>query len=196
MTKTNSDSKTATHGRRSFFKQAAGALTAGFLVDETLEALPQNTNTNSKPSDLKITDVRIAVLRGVPMTSPIIRIDTNQGIYGLGEVRDGATKNYALELKSRILGENPCNVDRLFRKIKQFGGQARQGGGVSGMEVALWDPQANYNVPIYQMLGSPEFRDKIRIYCDTTSSRDPQVFAESPGATQGYLDQWTAELTW
>jgi hypothetical protein len=49
----------------------------------------------------------------------------------LGEVRDGATKNYALELKSRILGENPCNVDRLFRKIKQFGGQARQGGGVS-----------------------------------------------------------------
>ena len=30
------------------------------------------------------------------MTSPIIRIDTNQGIYGLGEVRDGASKNYAL----------------------------------------------------------------------------------------------------
>ena len=150
MTKTNSISKTAPYGRRSFFKQAAGALTAGLLVDETLEALPQNTNTNSKPSDLKITDVRIAVLRGVPMTSPIIRIDTNQGLYGLGEVRDGATKNYALELKSRILGENPCNVDRLFRKIKQFGGQARQGGGVSGMEVALWDLAGKaYNVSIY-----------------------------------------------
>src|SRR4029434_5426220 len=121
MTKTSSNSN-ATHGRRSFFKQAAGALTAGLLVDATLEALPQNTNTNSKPSELKITDVRIAVLRGVPMTSPIIRIDTYKCIYGLGEVRDGATKNYALELKSRILGENPCNVDRLFRKIKQFGG--------------------------------------------------------------------------
>src|SRR5215467_4967454 len=102
-------------GRRSFFKTAAGALAAGLCVDETLEALPQNTNTNSKPSDLRITDMRIAVLRGVPMTSPIIRIDTNQGIYGLGEVRDGASKNYALELKSRILNENPCNVDRLFR---------------------------------------------------------------------------------
>ena len=192
MTKTNSDSKTATHGRRSFFKKAAGALTAGFLVDETLEALPQNTNTNSKPSDLKITDVRIAVLRGVPMTSPIIRIDTNQGIYGLGEVRDGASKNYALELKSRILGENPCNVDRLFRKIKQFGGQARQGGGVSGIEVALWDLAGKaYNVPIYQMLGG-KFRDKIRIYCDTTSSRDPKVFARAPEGAQGaglYLDE-------
>ena len=182
MTKTNFHSTvlpaSAAHGRRSFFKKAAGALTAGFLANETLEALPQNTNTNSKPSDLKITDMRIATLRGVPMTSPIIRIDTNQGIYGLGEVRDGASKNYALELKSRILNENPCNIDRLFRKIKQFGGPARQGGGVSGVEVALWDLAGKaYNVPIFQMLGG-KFRDRIRIYCDTTSSRDPKVFGE------------------
>src|SRR6185369_4957435 len=148
------------HGRRSFFKKAGGALAAGMLVDDTLEAYPQKTNTNSKPSDLRITDMRIAVLRGVPMTSPIIRIDTNQGIYGLGEVRDGGSKNYALELKSRILGENPCNIDRVFRKIKQFGGQARQAGGVSGVEVALWDLAGKaYNVPIYQMLGG-KFRDK------------------------------------
>lgn len=28
------------------------------------------------------------------------------------------------------MGENPCNVDRIFRKIKQFGGPSRQGGGV------------------------------------------------------------------
>jgi hypothetical protein len=41
------------------------------------------------------------------MTCPIIRIDTNQGIYGLGEVRDGASKDYALMLKSRLLKENP-----------------------------------------------------------------------------------------
>ena len=67
MTKRNLNSSvfagSAAHGRRSFFKQAAGALTAGFLVDETLEALPQNTNTNSKPSDLRITDMRIEIGR-------------------------------------------------------------------------------------------------------------------------------------
>jgi hypothetical protein len=172
-------------GRRSFLRGAAGAAGLGLWAGETLEALPQNTNTNSKPSDLKITDMRIAVMRGVPMTSPIIRIDTNQGIYGLGEVRDGASKNYALELKSRILNENPCNVDRLFRKIKQFGGHARQGGGVSGVEVALWDLAGKaYNVPIYQMLGG-KFRDKIRIYCDTTQSRDPKVFGRAPEGAQG-----------
>ena len=151
---------------------------AGLWSGVELEAYPQNVNTNSKPSDLKITDMRVATLRGVPMTSPIIRIDTNQGIYGLGEVRDGATKNYALELKSRILNENPCNVDKIFRKIKQFGGHARQGGGVSAVEVSMWDLAGKaYGVPVYQMLGG-KFRDRIRIYCDTTNSPDPKVFGQ------------------
>jgi len=32
-------------------------------------------------------------------------------VYGLGEVRDGASPTYALFLKSRILGENPLQID-------------------------------------------------------------------------------------
>jgi len=161
------------NARRSFLKGTAGFLGAGFWADRTLEALPQNTNTNSKPSALRITDVRVAVLGRAPMTCPLIRIDTNQGIYGLGEVRDGASKNYALMLKSRLLNENPCNVDKVFRKIKQFGGHSRQAGGVCGIEMALWDLAGKaYNVPVYQMLGG-KFRDRIRCYADTTESHDP-----------------------
>jgi L-alanine-DL-glutamate epimerase-like enolase superfamily enzyme len=157
---------------------AAGLLGAGFWADETLEALPQNTNTNSKPSALRITDMRVLTVARAPMTCPIIRIDTNQGIYGLGEVRDGASKNYALMLKSRILNENPCDVDKVFRKIKQFGGPARQGGGVCGVEMALWDLAGKaYNVPVYQMIGG-KFRDRIRCYADTTESHDPKVYGQ------------------
>ena len=151
---------------------------AAFWADDLLDAHPQNVNTNSKPSDLKITDLRVLVIARAPMTCPLIRIDTNQGIYGLGEVRDGASKNYALELKSRILGENPCNVDKVFRKIKQFGGQSRQGGGVCAIEMAMWDLAGKaYNVPVYQMLGG-KFRDRIRCYADTTESPDPKVFGQ------------------
>src|SRR5450432_787895 len=164
--------------RRSFVKGLAGAAGLTFWADQTLDALPQNTNTNSKPSDLKITDMRVLVITGAPMTCPIIRIDTNQGIYGLGEVRDGASKNYALMLKRLLLGENPCNVDRLFRKIKQFGGSSRQAGGVCGVEMALWDLAGKaYNVPVYQMLGG-KFRDKIRCYADTTESEDPKIYGK------------------
>ena len=177
------------NGRRSFLK-AAAALGAGIWAGESLEAFPQNVNTNSKPSGLTITDLRIAVVARAPMTCPIIRIDTNQGIYGLGEVRDGASKNYALMLKSRLLNQNPCNVDRLFRRIKQFGNHARQGGGVSGVEMALWDLAGKaYNVPVYQMLGG-KFRDRIRVYADTTGSRDPKVFGQRLKAR---MDQG---LTW
>jgi L-alanine-DL-glutamate epimerase-like enolase superfamily enzyme len=165
-------------GRRSFFRTAAGAGAAAFWADETLEAYQQNVNTNSKPSDLKITDMRVAVVTGAPFTCPLLRIDTNQGIYGLGEVRDGASETYALMLKSRILGENPCNVDKVFRKIKQFGHHARQAGGVCGIEMALWDLAGKvYNVPAYQLLGG-KFRDSIRCYADTDMSPDPKVYAE------------------
>ena len=167
-------------GRRNFLRSTAGSLACGlgasFWADETLDAAPQNTNTNSKPSDLKITDLRVAVVTKAPMTCPLIRIDTNQGIYGLGEVRDGASKTYALFLKSRLLGENPCNVDKIFRKIKQFGFHSRQAGGVCGVEMALWDLAGKaYNVPVHQMIGG-KFRDTIRCYADTTESEDPQVY--------------------
>src|SRR6202022_3804188 len=132
------------------------------------DAVSQNVNTSSRPSDLKITDLRVLVIGRAPMNCPLIRIDTNQGIYGLGEVRDGASKNYALMLKSRILGENPCNVDKVFRKIKQFGGHARQAGGVCAVEMAMWDIAGKaYNVPVNAMLGGGNFRDKIRIIADT-----------------------------
>ena len=96
-------------------------------------------NKNSSPSDLRITDMRIANTVGKPFRSTFIRIDTNQGISGYGEVRDGGSKTYALILKSRLLGENPCNIDKIFRKIKQFGHHARQAGGVCGVEMALFD---------------------------------------------------------
>jgi L-alanine-DL-glutamate epimerase-like enolase superfamily enzyme len=166
-------------GRRSFFRQtAAAAALAALPTDECLAAATPFVNTNSRPSDLRITDLRVAVLGRLPMTAPIVRIDTNQGIYGLGEVRDGASKTYALMLKSRLLGENPCNVDKLFRKLKQFGGHGRQGGGVSGVEMALWDLAGKaYGVPVCQLLGG-KFRDRIRIYTDTTESKDRQEYAQ------------------
>ena len=49
-------------GRRSLLSTGAAAAGLGLLAD--LEAYPQNVNRNSIPSDLKVTDMRVAVLRG------------------------------------------------------------------------------------------------------------------------------------
>src|ERR1700755_3405279 len=95
-------------------------------------------NTFSSPSDLRITDMRLAVV-AANYDYPILKIDTNQGVYGLGEVRDAGHAENALQFKSMLLGQNPCNVDMIFNAIRRFGSWGREGGGVSGIEIALWD---------------------------------------------------------
>jgi len=161
-----------TSDRRSFLKRsllggiALGSASALLPVEDIIAQSTQKVPRYSSPSDLKITDMRYCIIQNVGRT-PIIRIDTNQGIYGLGEVRDGADERYALMLKSRLLGQNPCNVEMLFKTIRQFGGHARQGGGVCGVEMALWDLCGKaYHVPVWQLLGG-RYRDKVRIYADT-----------------------------
>ncbi|MDP9461043.1 MAG: mandelate racemase/muconate lactonizing enzyme family protein, partial [Actinomycetota bacterium] len=123
--------------------------------------------TASRPSELKITDLRTATVGWDNWHFTLVRVDTNQGLSGYGEVRDLASKHYALTLKRQLLGENPCNLDRLFRKIKQFGHHGRQGGGVCGVEMALMDLAGKaYGAPAYALVGG-KFRDRVRMYCDT-----------------------------
>src|SRR2546421_11784414 len=164
--------------RREVLKTSAAAL-GTLLGAKAMEAYPMGVNTSSRPSKLKITDLRVAtIVKPGPSPCPLIRIDTNQGVSGLGEVRDGASPTYALFLKSRILGENPLQIDKIFRKIKQFGGHARQGGGVCAIEMALWDIAGKvYDAPVYAMLGG-KFRDQVRIYADTTESKDAKVYSQ------------------
>lgn len=164
--------------RRNFLKKTAlGGIglssMMGYSFEDTVAQTTSKVNRASSPSELKITDMRY-VVTNVMGGTPIIRIDTNQDIYGLGEVRDAADVRYALFLKSRILGENPCNVEKLFKKIKQFGGPARQAGGVCAVEMALWDLCGKaYNVPAWQLLGG-RYRDKVRLYADTPEADSPE----------------------
>jgi L-alanine-DL-glutamate epimerase-like enolase superfamily enzyme len=180
--------------RRSFLKKAAmgGVALGGLLhlsIEDTIAQTTQNVSRASSPSDLKITDLRVAEKgnRG-SMANRIIRIDTNQGIYGLGDIRDGTDQRFALFLKSKIVGLNPCNVEMIFKVIKQFGGPGRQGGGVSAVETACWDICGKaFNVPVWQLLGG-RYRDKVRIYADTPEERDParQIEALKKRLSDGY----------
>ncbi len=145
-----------------------------------------HVQTASRPSELRITDLRTATVGWNNWHFTIVRIDTNQGLSGYGEVRDFASKNYALMLKSRILGENPCDLDKVFRKIKQFGGHGRQGGGVCGVEMALMDLAGKaYGVPAYALVGG-KFRDRIRMYCDTPNEQTGEAMGRK---LQARLDQ-------
>ena len=171
---------TTTNDRRNFLKKAAlGGVALGGLfhlsVEDTIAQTTQNVSRASNPSDLRITDLRVAQKGGGGMAFRIIQIYTNQGITGIGDIRDGSDQRFALFLKSKIVGLNPCNVEMLFKIIRQFGGHGRMGCGVSAVEMACWDICGKaYGVPVWQLLGG-KYRDRIRVYADTPEDRDPQV---------------------
>ncbi|MDZ4801034.1 MAG: mandelate racemase/muconate lactonizing enzyme family protein [Bryobacteraceae bacterium] len=147
-----------------------------FRMTENLSCA-QTLNKRSAPSDLKITDMR-SVLVASNYDYPIIRIDTNQGVYGLGEVRDAGREGTALVLKPHLKGRNPLQIEPILDSIRSFAGHQRLGGGYSAVDMALHDIAGKvYNVPAWRLIGS-KYRDKIRIYCDTDQSKDPKIFAE------------------
>jgi L-alanine-DL-glutamate epimerase-like enolase superfamily enzyme len=164
--------------RRNFLKKAAlGGIALGGMmhlsIEDTIAQTTQNVSRSSSPSDLKITDLRVAQKgSGGGFASRIIKIYTNQGLTGIGDIRDGTDQRFALFLKSKIVGLNPCNVEMIFKVIKQFGFHGRQGGGVSAVEMACWDLAGKaYGVPVWALLGG-RYRDKMRLYADTPDGRD------------------------
>jgi len=147
--------------------------------DAVLGTMENAVNTYSSPSELRITDIRTATVCS-NYDYPIIKIYTNQDVYGIGEVRDAGHRENALQYKSMLLGQNPCNLDMIYHNIKRYGGFAREGGGVSGIEIALMDLIGKvYGIPCYQLLGG-KYRDKIRIYADTPEPDTPtaEAYAE------------------
>lgn len=155
-----------------------GRLAASAGVFALAKGAPaQSVNPRSAPSQLRITDMR-AVLIASNYDYPIIRIDTNQGVYGLGEVRDAGREGTALVLKPHLVGRDPLQIEPILDSIRNFSGHQRVGGGYSAVDMALHDIAGKvYNVPAWRLVGS-KYRDRIRIYCDTNESQDPKIYAE------------------
>ena len=166
--------------RRSMFQMMAGTAAIGsVLADQATDGQALQSggvNKNSAPSQLRITDMR-AIRIASNYDYPIIRIDTNQGVYGLGEVRDAGNEGMALVLKPHIVGRNPLDIELLLDRVRNFANQRRFGGGYSALDIALHDIAGKvYGVPAWRLIGS-QYRNRVRCYCDTTESSDPKVYA-------------------
>ena len=118
---------------------------------------------------MKIVDVKCAVIGG----SPVVRIVTDQGISGYGQVE--STKPYVkpqiLYYRDALLGEDPTNVERVMLRIRRRGAFKPWGSAVSAIEMALWDVAGKAaNLPIYKLLGG-KVRDRVRVYNGGVRSR-------------------------
>ncbi len=130
---------------------------------------------------MKITDLRCVVLGD----NPIVRILTDAGIDGYGEVE--STKPYitqhVLFFRDALLGEDPTNVERVMLKIRQRGSFKPWGSAVSAIEMALWDVAGKAaGLPVYKLLGG-KIRDRVRVYNGGVrfpmEGYDPEDYAES-----------------
>ena len=57
------------------------------------------------PETLRITDMRFADIDGAPKRCTLIKLYTNQGIVGYGEVRDAYVARGFIEKESKLIGE-------------------------------------------------------------------------------------------
>lgn len=111
---------------------------------------------------MKITDLKCAVIG----QNPVIRINTDEGIYGYGQAENTKPylKPHVLFYKNYLIGEDPTNVERVMLKIRRMGSFKPWGSAVSAIEMALWDIAGKAaGIPVYKLLGG-KTRDKVRVY--------------------------------
>jgi len=130
---------------------------------------------------MKITDLKCAVIG----QNPVVRVVTDEGISGYGEIESSKPylKWHVLHYRQFILGEDPRNVERVMLKIRRLGAFKPWGSAVSAIEMALWDVAGkSAGLPVYRLLGG-KVRDRVRVYF-TGAARFPPT-AHTP---EGYAE--------
>jgi len=140
--------------------------------------------------DVEITGIEAAVVEG-NFEWNLVTVHTDAGVTGIGEAYRGGGVPELVEYANRFLvGENPLDVERLFRRlVQEMSGHGGTTGKVvtaaSGIEIALWDAAGKIlDLPVYQLLGS-RYRDRVRIYCDCHAG---EAYAVDDGGATEYAD--------
>jgi len=148
---------------------------------------------------MKITDLKVWVTSPEPggRSFVFLRIDTDEGISGIGEATSSGgggslivgkmleflkSSTVEQDFRETLLGENPEHIDRIWHKLYRiFTGGGGAGGFVttmlSGVDIALWDIKGkSCGKPIYEILGGAPIRDEIETYTHV-SPGDPDAAA-------------------
>ncbi len=130
---------------------------------------------------MQITDLRCAIIGDYP----VVRITTDEGIDGYGQVESWKPfiKPHVLFYRDYIIGADPTNVEAVMMRIRRMGSFKPWGAAVSAIEMALWDIAGKAaGVPVYKLLGG-KVRDKVRVYNGAVRfpmpDQSPESYAEN-----------------
>jgi len=154
------------------------------------EAVADRTTT------IKIT--RVTPLPGG--TKVFVKIETNHGVTGYGEIT-GLDPKVAAALVTSLFellkDENPTRIEHLWQKIYRSHRDMRGGPFMvhclSAIDMALWDIAGKlWGVPVYRLLGGP-CRDKIRCYPNAKAYKQapggPYPFAGTPKDIENLVER-------
>lgn len=110
-------------------------------------------------------------LRRDPVFHVLVRVTTDDGLYGLGAIGLGSqamADSVEQLLAPLILGRNPFDVELnwelMYRSTLNIGRKGLILEAISGIDIALWDIIGKaVNQPVYNLLGG-RTRDRIRAY--------------------------------
>ena len=133
---------------------------------------------------MEIVDLKVIIVGNPWKNWAFIKLSTDEGVTGYGECTGGLSTmpNVAAveELRSRVIGRSPMDVNGLTDFLRKTLFLSRGGNAVSGIEIACWDIIGKTcGKPLYQLLGGM-CRQRIRVYGNGwyTGERKPELFAE------------------
>lgn len=131
---------------------------------------------------MKITDIKTYPVWVGHRNQMVVKVETNEGIYGLGEAGlsgrelavDGALKHY----REFLFGRDPMKIGALWQEMyrsQYFEGGRALTAAISALDIALYDIKGKaLGVPVYQLLGGKQ-RDSVPCFATATAPMGPQL---------------------
>ncbi|HEX6971566.1 MAG TPA: enolase C-terminal domain-like protein, partial [Limnochordia bacterium] len=129
--------------------------------------------------------MRITAVRCFPIeTNLIVKVETDEGIYGLGEgslaAQVPATVAVIASFAEWLTGKDPGDIEHLWQGLFRYT-RRKEGivllAALSAIDMALWDIKGKaLGVPVYELLGG-RVRDKVRVY-QNPGGGTPEEMAE------------------
>ena len=121
----------------------------------------------------------------------IVKVETDAGIHGLGEVGIrfwGTAIEEAIDhLSELVIGEDPFGTERLWQHMFRrsfYPADRVYCCAISAIDIALWDIKGKaLGMPLYKLLGGP-VRDKVVCYPDTQGSSNAELVDNCKRAVQ------------
>lgn len=138
-----------------------------------------------------------AIFKAAQRQALLVKVHTDEGLVGIGEAASfggpmsstiGVIEN---EIAPRIIGMDPFQVERIWRKTYYNSYQHGRGGivvcALSGIDIALWDLMGKKaGVPLYKLLGG--YTDKVMAYASGGFYAEGKGTKEIAAEFKGYVD--------